>query len=116
MTPSRDRPALLAFFLPLTRRTCAELGIGDAIIAHHLADVLTEFARSDRLYRLASPEGRPVANVVEMLELGPPSPGRDGERAFHRYVGDFALFMSGLFRPFVEHGGHLGCYLDEGAS
>src|SRR5262249_37373088 len=25
----RERPALLAFFLPLTRRTCAELRVGD---------------------------------------------------------------------------------------
>jgi len=32
-----------------------------------------------------------------------------------RYVGDYALFMSGLFRPFVERGGYLGYYLDEGA-
>ena len=50
-----------------------------------------------------------------MLGLGPPTPGREGERAFHRYVGDFALFMSGLFRPFVERGGFLGYYLAEGA-
>jgi hypothetical protein len=26
LVPSRDPAALLAFFLPLTRRTCAELG------------------------------------------------------------------------------------------
>ena len=50
-----------------------------------------------------------------MLGLAPPAQGREGERAFHRYVGDFALFMSGLFRPFVERGGFLGYYLAEGA-
>src|SRR5262245_40257561 len=115
MTPSRDRPALLAFFLPLTRRTCADLGIGDGTVAAYLADVLAEFARSDRLYRLATPAGRRLASVVEMLAAAPPAPGCDGERAFHRYVGDFALFMSGLFRPFVERGGFLGYYLGEGA-
>jgi len=30
-------------------------------------------------------------------------------------VGDFALFMSGLFRPYVDRGGFLGYYLVEGA-
>ena len=49
---ARDRAALLAFFLPLTRRTCAELAVGDTTIAAYLADVLAEFARTERLYRL----------------------------------------------------------------
>jgi hypothetical protein len=115
MMPPRDRRALVAFFLPLTRRTCAELGIGDPTIAGYLADVLAEFARSDRLYRLVTPAGQRLASVVEMLEIGPPTVGREGERTFHRYVGDFALFMSGLFRPFVERGGFLGYYVAEGA-
>src|SRR2546427_11793203 len=106
---------LLSFFLPLTRRTCAELGVGDDTIAAYLAEVLTEFARTDRLYRLRAPGGARLERVVEMLGLGPPTPGPAGARAFHRYVGDFALFMSGLFRPFVERGGYLGYYLAEGA-
>src|SRR5213080_2848737 len=88
--------ALLSFFLPLTRRTCAALGVGDDAIAAYLAEVMAEFARTDRLYRLRAP-------------------GPAGTRAFHRYVGDFALFMSGLFRSFVERGGYLGYYLAEGA-
>src|SRR5438034_845759 len=107
--------ALLSFFLPLTRRTCAELGVGDDTVAAYLAEVLTEFARTDRLYRLRAPGGARLERVVEMLGLGPPTPGPAGARAFHRYVGDFALFMSGLFRPFVERGGYLGYYLEEGA-
>src|SRR5205809_4788691 len=107
--------ALLSFFLPLTRRTCAELGVGDDTIAAHLAEVMAEFARTDRLYRLRAPGGARLESVVEMLGLGPPTPGPAGARAFHRYVGDFALFMSGLFRSFVERGGYLGYYLAEGA-
>src|SRR5439155_554449 len=107
--------ALLSFFLPLTRRTCAELGVGDDTIAAYLAEVMAEFARTDRLYHLRAPGGARLESVVEMLGLGPPTPGPAGTRAFHRYVGDFALFMSGLFRSFVELGGYLGYYLAEGA-
>src|SRR5947208_3976554 len=106
---------LLSFFLPLPRRTCAELGVGDDAIAAYLAEVMAEFARTDRLYRLRAPGGARLESVVEMLGLGPPTPGPAGTRAFHRYVGDFALFMSGLFRSFVERGGYLGYYLAEGA-
>ena len=115
MVGDRARRALLAFFLPLTRRTCAELRVGDDTIAAYLAEVLTEFARTDRLYRLRAPSGARLERVVEMLGLGPLTPGPAGARTFNRYVGDFALFMSGLFRPFVERGGYLGYYLDEGA-
>src|SRR5438093_467974 len=107
--------ALLSFFLPLTRCTCAELGVGDDTIAAYLAEVMAEFARTDRLYHLRAPGGARLESVVEMLGLGPPTPGPAGTRAFHRYVGDFALFMSGLFRSFVERGGYLGYYLAEGA-
>ena len=32
-----------------------------------------------------------------------------------KYVGDYTLFMSGLFRRFVERGGYLDYYLEEGA-
>src|SRR5438876_450511 len=100
--------ALLSFFLPLTRRTCAELGVGDDTIAAYLAEVMAEFARTDRLYRLRAPGGARLESVVEMLWLGPPTPGPAGMRAFHRYVGGFALFMSGLFRAFLQRGGYLG--------
>src|SRR5262245_63871688 len=101
---SRECAVLRSLFLPLTRRTCAELRIGDDVIAGYLADVLVEFARADRLWRLRDAEGRPVTTVVEMLGLGPGAPGPEGERDFLRYVGDFALFMSGLFRPWAERG------------
>jgi hypothetical protein len=112
-TTARERAALLAFFLPLTRRTCEELQVGDDVIAAYLAEVLAEFARADRLWRLRDAEGRRVATMVEMLGVVPEEAG--GERDFFRYVGDFALFMSGLFRPWAERGGFLGWYLADGA-
>jgi hypothetical protein len=112
---ARERAALVAFFLPLTRRTCEELAVGDETIATYLADVLAEFARSDRLHRIRAADGRRVESVVEMLAVARTLEGADAERAFHRYLGDYTLFMSGLFRPFVERGGHLGWYLAEGA-
>src|SRR5262245_55083372 len=114
-TAARERAALRAFFLPLTRRTCAELRLGDDVIAAYLADVLVEFARAERLWRLRDLDGRRLTSIVEMLGRGPAAPGPEGERDFLRYVGDFALFMSGVFRPWAERGGFLGLYLADGA-
>ena len=76
--------------------------------------MLAEFARADRLWRI-TPGGERPTTLVETLGLGPDVPGVAGERLFQRHVGDFALFMSGLFRPFVERGGFLGLYLGEGS-
>src|SRR5438093_892563 len=112
---SRERAALLAFFLPLTRRTCGELAVGDQTVSAYLAEVLVEFARSDRLYRIGAPAGRRLTSVVEMLSFARALPGWEAERAFRRYLGDYTLFMSGLFRPFVEREVYLGWYLSEGA-
>jgi hypothetical protein len=100
---------LLAFFLPLTRRTCAELAFGDETVSAYLADVLVEFARSDRLYCIQTHCGRRLTRVVEMLGFKRALFGWEVQRAFHRYLGDYTLFMSGLFRPFVERDGYLGC-------
>jgi hypothetical protein len=89
--------------------------VGDQTVSAYLADVLVEFARSDRLYRIGAPTGRRLTSVVEMLSSERALPGWEEERAFRRYLGDYTLFMSGLFRPFVEREGYLGWYLSEGA-
>jgi hypothetical protein len=62
---AQERTVLLAFFLPLTRRTCAELAFGDEIVSAYLADVLVEFARSDRLYCIQTHGGRRLTSAVE---------------------------------------------------
>jgi hypothetical protein len=69
------------------------------------------------IFSIASvhPPGRRLTSVVEMLSLERVLPDWEAERALRRYLGDYTLFMSGLFRPFVEREGYLGWYLSEGA-
>ena len=62
---SKDR--LQGFFLDMTQRCFGELGIRDAQVTGYVADVLTEFARSDRLYRVRSRKNQRLDSVVEML-------------------------------------------------
>ena len=108
---------LHGFFFNLTCRSFGQLGVGDHRIAEYVADVLTEFSFSDRWLRMRAVDGRRITSVVEMLmsQLEPAGERRTlDERQFRKYVGDYTLFMSGLFRRFVERGGHLRYYIDEG--
>lgn len=113
---SKDR--LNSFFLDMTRRSFHELGIADAQVTRYVADVLTDFAHSDKLYRVRSRSGRRLESVVEMLAtMEDEAPGASAmmrERQFRKYLGDYTLFMSGFFRSHVERGGFLDYYLSEG--
>ncbi len=113
---SRDR--LHGFFLGLTHQTFWQLGINDATVVGYVADVLTAFACADNLYRIRSRAGKKLDSVVEILaESRPETAQRSSllrERALRKYLGDYTLFMSGIFRSYVEGKGFLDYYLEEG--
>src|SRR4029078_6254026 len=94
------------------------LGIYDATVVDYVADVLADFARTDNLYKLRGGEVRKMDSVAEMLR-GEPLARNDetdvlNERSLRKYVGDYALFMSGMFRKHVEGSGSLDYYIKEG--
>ena len=107
------------FFLGLTRQSFRELGIHDATVARYVADVLTDFARSDSLFRLRSKAGKKLNSVVEIMAgtraEGERKSGLLREREARKYLGDYTLFMSGIFRAHVEKKGFLDYYLQEGS-
>jgi hypothetical protein len=109
---------LHGFFLKLTRQSFWQLGINDATVAGYVAGVLNDFAKADNLFRVRSRAGRKVDSVVEIL-AGQPSAAADEaqvlkERSLRKYLGDYTLFMSGIFRNYVEGKGFLDYYLEEG--
>ncbi len=109
---------LTRFFTPIVRRAFWELGLGEREVIEYVTGVLSGFARADHLYRLRSLEGKPIDTVVEMLaDIQASLPGRtqiERQREQRRYIGDYTLFMSGLFRSHVSRGGYLDYYLAEG--
>lgn len=110
-------PKLKEFFVSMTRQSFDQLGVGDRQIVDYIASILTEFSHADRWLLLRDADGRRLTSVVEMLieQLGPHNSNRIlGERALRKHIGDYTLFMSGLFRNFVERGGYLQYYLEEG--
>jgi len=113
---SSDR--LHNFFHSLTRQSFWQLGINDATVAQYVADVLTEFASTDNLYRIRSRAGKKLDSLVEILAESRPGAAGESrllrERALRKYLGDYTLFMSGIFRSYVEGKGFLDYYLQEG--
>ena len=110
---------LKGFFLNVVRQSFWQLGINDAMVANYVADVLTEFARTDNLYRIRGQRGRKVDSVVEMLAERADEPADQDailtERSRRKYVGDYALFMSGIFRNYITRQGCLSYYIEEGS-
>ena len=119
MTKTISKDRLQGFFLNMTQRCFDELGIRDAEVTGYVADVLTEFARSDRLYRVRSRKNQRLDSVVAMLAEDEQTFSRGDplmqERRMRKYMGDYTLFMSGVFRSYVERGGYLDYYLQEGS-
>ncbi len=111
-------PRLHDFFLTMARKSFGELGVGDEAIVGYVASLMTDFARTDRLYTLRNADGHSVDSVVQILiendKASDDDPSIECTREARRYVGDYALFMSGLFRTHVEQHGSLEYYLEEG--
>jgi hypothetical protein len=117
---SRDsNNRLQSFFLKIVRQSFWQLGIYDETVAGYVADVLADFARADNLYKIRGRAGRKVDSVVEMLTHQPTLRADENdvlqERSLRKYVGDYALFMSGMFRKHVEGSGALDYYIQEGS-
>jgi len=111
---------LQSFFRNVIGQSFRQLGIYDSTVTSYVADVLTDFARSENLYRMRSRKGKRMESVVEILSEQPPPPIDDEtqllkERSLRKYLGDYALFMSGIFRSHVEGRGFLNYYIQEGS-
>jgi len=93
--------SLRQFFGELVwRHFFTDLRLEDPSVAQYVSDLLAAFASIDRLYRIRNALGEPLEDVGEMLiESNPLLAARsfDRERAVRKHVGDFTLFMSGLF-------------------
>jgi hypothetical protein len=113
--------ALARFFDRATRQTFADLALDDAPAARYLTDLLTRFARADALRAADLLPGARLDTVVDAWlcierswDVGSPGfdPGR--ERTVRRHIGDYTLFMTGIFRDYVERLAVMNYYRHEG--
>ncbi len=115
-------PGLLArFFDRATRQAFGDLSLDDPPAARYLADLLTRFARAEALRAVQTATARRLDTVADSLlaierawDIGSPGFNPAEERVLRRHIGDYTMFMTGIFRDYVERLAVTGYYEHEG--
>jgi hypothetical protein len=83
-----------------------KLGLHDPEVTGYVARLLCDFSESDKLYKLRDEMGRPIAELPRMCDAADPVNGSaasfDAERAMRKHIGDYALFVAGMYPEAVE--------------
>ncbi|HWR52165.1 MAG TPA: hypothetical protein VN428_13725 [Bryobacteraceae bacterium] len=88
---------------------------GDPDIAAYVAGVLLDFVHVDQLYRIRNSKGKRLEDVGEMLLEANPLLGAasfEREREVRKHIGDYTLFVTGMFPEFVATLPRRGLRLD----
>jgi hypothetical protein len=89
------------------RHYAEEIGIRDPQIVAYVSHLLAEFCEADQFYKIHDQFNRPLADVGEMLlESDPvygPAPSFDRERQVRKHIGDYTLFLAGMFPEGINH-------------
>jgi len=93
---------LEAFFQQMVRNSYAgKLGIHDVAITEYVAHLLCEFSESDKPYKVRDENGKPIQSLEDLIRAADPihgtAPSFDAERAVRKHIGDYALFVSGMY-------------------
>lgn len=97
---------LRQLFGALTERSFTEhLGWPDEKVTSYVSNLLVDFTHTDHLYKIRNRQNQPVDSVVDLLfesEVMLEAQSLDRERDVHRHIGDFTLFMAGLFPEYLR--------------
>lgn len=101
----------------LTMMSLESVGIKDQEVFLYISDLLTDFAHVDNLYKLKDERGKRLEYIVDML-LEAECYDLPKERDIRKHIGDYCLFIAGLFPESISRGGRrpLGpkYYIDHG--
>lgn len=102
---SRGHPLVRLLAGLIERNFAGHLGWPDAKVIEYVTDVMTAFVHVDQLFKIRNAQGRRVEEVAEMLLEGNllhRAQSVEREREVHKHVGDYTLFMSGIFPEFLH--------------
>ena len=88
---------------------------GDRGVVAYVGDLLIDFVDVDNLYRIRNCRGKRLEEVGEMLVESNPllgAPSFERERAVRKHIGDYTLFLSGMFPEYVAMLPRRGLRLD----
>jgi hypothetical protein len=100
------RHPLRQLFGALTEKSFTEhLGWPDLNVTSYVSNLLVDFTHTDQLYKIRNQQDETVDTVVDLLfesEVMLEAQSLDRERDVHRHIGDFTLFMAGLFPEYLR--------------
>ena len=109
------------FFERATRQSFRDLALDDPPALGYLVDLLTRFARAEALDLVRRLPSRRLDTIADSLleiqrvwQWESPAFAPEEEPALRRHIGDYALFMTGIFREHVERLAVMGYYEHEG--
>jgi hypothetical protein len=111
-------PSLYQFFRHQVSHGFHRHGIAEPATVDYVSDILARFAQVRHLYALEDSAGQPLEYIADMLEAWQQAHGKAAGRGrfILRHLGEYTLFMSGIFRERLMARGELGYYLAHGSS
>jgi len=104
--PISDQHSLRKLFIILTETNFYErLGWPDAHVIKYISDLLVDFIHLENVYKLKSASGKQLKEVAQMLlegECQSIAGSKEQEREIHRHIGDYTLFMMGIFPEYLR--------------
>jgi hypothetical protein len=105
---SQSHP-LEPFFQQVVRNSYeGKLGFNDPDVTAYVARLLCQFSESENLYQVRDEMGHPVDELSEMVLAADPVNGTassfDAERALRKHIGDYALFVAGMYPEAMASG------------
>lgn len=104
MRVGRNHPLRRLFSDLVRRRFYEDVRVRDARLTGYVSCLLTDFTDADNLYKLHNARGKRLDDVGEMLIESNPmleASSFDRERAFRKHIGDYTLFLTGMFPEYV---------------
>ena len=111
---------LRRFFDRAVQASFRDLALHDEPVAGYLADLLTRFAHTENLFPTGVTMPRLESVVGLLLEAqaawdeGASHFGPEREISVRRHIGDYTLFMTGVFRERVERLASTSFYVSQG--
>ena len=98
---AQNHPLELFFQQAVRNSYEGKLGLNDPDVTAYVARLLCEFSESDKLYKVRDEVGRPIEELTEKMQAADPVHGTaasfDAERATRKHIGDYALFVAGMY-------------------
>jgi hypothetical protein len=84
-----------------------DIGLRDSEVQDYIVNMLSEFCEIEQMFKIRNANERPLNDVGEMLlEADPvygPAPSFDRERQVRKHIGDYTLFLAGMFPESINH-------------